>query len=406
MPLESAALYMLQPVELLVLQGTPFCNLNCDYCDLTPSSRRLRHVMPIEMIEQLFTQLSDGDHLGAAVTIVWHSGEPLTLPPSYYEEAITRLLRLRDALGGKGPELRFDFQTNGTLIDDRWCDFFERHAHHLNLGVSCDGPAELHDSERQNWAGRGTHALVLRGMELLEKRGIRYNAIAVITTRTLDDPEAFSRFFEARSESLTDFHFNLLASGNDGGQGVGYALEDQARYHLFFRTLLRLIREPSTRKSLKIRNFSQTLARIVAAQGDERPSYVAEGTAPLRQLNLDALGNVTTFYAGLSIDMLPDLYGDGQGFSLGNLNKMSLQEMLASKKLQRIMDDFAASTAHCASNCDYFDVCTGGFEIAKQVQHGRFDVGETTECVMHVKTLINAMLEDIGEHLEADAAHA
>jgi uncharacterized protein len=390
----------LRPVELLVLQGTPFCNLNCHYCDLSATSRRSKHVMPFELIERLFSQLREGGHLASELTIVWHSGEPLTLSPGYYEEAIARLVHLAREGGSDAPRLRFDFQTNGVLIDEAWCEFFVRHKHHLDLGVSCDGPADLHDRHRTNWGGRGTHAQTVRGMDLLERHELPYNIIAVVTADTLRQPEAFFDFFAKRRKQLKGFHFNVLANGDDGGEDVGYGVSDRDRYFDFFRRLLTLSREGQGEEEFKIRNFSHTLGRILAAEGEGRPRYVADASAPLRQLNLDALGNVTTFYAGLSIDTLPDLYDDGIGFGLGNLNQMPLSEMLSSGKLQRMIDDFALSTKHCEENCDYFDVCTGGFEITKQVKYGRFDAGETIECAMHVKTLIDAMIADISEHLE------
>ncbi|WP_145199443.1 radical SAM protein [Sphingobium sp. B2] len=390
----------LRPVELLVLQGTPFCNLNCHYCDLSATSRRSKQVMPFELIERLFCQLRDGRLLSAELTIVWHSGEPLTLPPEYYEEAISRLMRLAQEGGSGAPRLHFDFQTNGVLIDKAWCEFFARHRHHLDLGVSCDGPADLHDRHRTNWGGRGTHAQTVRGMDLLELHGIPYNIIAVVTADTLSQPDAFYEFFAKRRKQLTGFHFNVLANGEDGGEGVGYGADDRDRYFEFFRRLLTLSRREEGEDKLQIRNFSHTLGRILAAEGEDRPRYVAEGTAPLRQLNLDALGNVTTFYAGLSVDTLADLYGDGNGFGLGNLNQLSLSEMLSSDKLERMINDFAVSTRYCETNCDYFDVCTGGFEITKRLKHGRFDAGETIECATHVKTLIDAMIADISEHLE------
>lgn len=227
-----------------------------------------------------------------------------------------------------------------------------------------------------------------------------YNIIAVVTAETLRQPDAFFEFFAKRRGELTGFHFNVLANGEDGGEGIGYGADDRDRYFAFYRRLLTLSRRGEGDDTLKIRNFSHTLGRILAADGAERPRYVAEASAPLRQLNLDALGNVTTFYAGLSIDTLPDLYGDGIGLGLGNLNDMPLSEMLASGKLQRMIDDFAVSTRHCEANCDYFDVCTGGFEITKRLNYGSFDAGETVECAMHVKTLIDAMIADISEHLE------
>ena len=89
----------LSPVQLIILQGTSFCNLNCTYCDLSVESRRTKSAMEPRLIERLFTELFASGRLAPQVTIVWHSGEPLTLPPSYYDDAIDLILRFcRDML--------------------------------------------------------------------------------------------------------------------------------------------------------------------------------------------------------------------------------------------------------------------------------------------------------------------
>ena len=76
------------------------------------------------------------------INILWHAGEPLTLPTSYYYQAC-------DIIHNEAPsdiDLRFSIQTNGTLIDDDWCDFFQ--AHDIQVGLSLDGPEFLHDHYR------------------------------------------------------------------------------------------------------------------------------------------------------------------------------------------------------------------------------------------------------------------
>jgi hypothetical protein len=104
--------FALQPAELIVLQGTSFCNLNCGYCDLSPQSRRRRRIMEPTLLERLFAQLFASDRLAPEVTVVWHSGEPPALPPAYYDDAIERILRLRDTACAS-VAIGFDIQTNG-----------------------------------------------------------------------------------------------------------------------------------------------------------------------------------------------------------------------------------------------------------------------------------------------------
>jgi uncharacterized protein len=395
----------LSPVELVVLQGTSLCNLNCKYCDLSVQSRRTKALMEPKLIERLFTQLFASELLAPEVTVIWHSGEPLTLPPSYYDEAIELILRLRDTLSSDPVCVKFDMQTNGTLIDDGWCQFFKRHKDRLVLGVSCDGPSELHDLFRLNWAGRATHSQTIRGMDLLQDNGLKYKMIGVVTGETLRQPELFYKFFFDRREYLSAFHFNILAAGESDDPALSYSADDRSAYYAFYRRMLELNRETQAAgHDFEVLNFSQGTARILASKHTDAPGYLDEAIAPLKSLNVDTLGNVTTFYAGLSVDVLRDAYGDGIGLSLGNIFDVSFADMAGSDKLQRILRDFALSTRTCEAACGYFSVCSGGFEITKKKSFGTFEVSETAECVIHVKTLVDALLDDIDEYLELQPA--
>ena len=173
--------------------------------------------MDPSLIERIFTELFTSDLLAPQVQVIWHSGEPLTLPCGYYDQAIEQILALKNELAGDSVSVTFDIQTNGALINETWCAFFKRHQAYLKVGVSCDGPAEMHDAFRRNWANSATHSKTLRGMDLLRRHGIPFKVIAVVTERTLADPDGFLDFFHQRAEALSGFHFNILAgaSGSD-----------------------------------------------------------------------------------------------------------------------------------------------------------------------------------------------
>lgn len=352
------------------------------------------------LIERLFTELFESGRLASEVTVMWHSGEPLTLPPSYYDEAIALILMLSNNIASKPVSVRFGIQTNGVLIDDDWCSFFKRHEGRLDIGVSCDGPSHLHDLFRVNWSGKTTHQQAVRGMDLLQHYGIKYKLIAVVTSQTLGQPEEFYNFFFDQRERISGFHFNILAEGTSSNPALSYHTTDRMAYYNFYRRMLDLNRvSHGTGYHFEILNFSQGTARIIAPKSAESPTYFDQSSAPLRSLNIDALGNVTTFYAGLSIDTLRDVYGDGNGFSLGNIFEMPFEAMVRSDKLQRIMNDFALSRRFCES-CEYFTVCSGGFDILKRQSLGTFAASETVECVIHVKALVDALLDDISDHLD------
>ncbi len=396
----------LEPIELIVLQGNSLCNLDCKYCDLSAESRRERRTMPISLLRRLFEDLFAGEHLGGDVTVVWHSGEPLSLPPSYYDEAMGLILSIGER-SAKDISVRFRIQTNGVLINEQWCDLFSRWRGVLGVGISCDGPAALHDAYRVNWNGGPTHEKTVRGMDLLQAHGIPYKLIAVVTPQTLAHPRAFLEFFLARRQFLSDFHFNILAEADCVDPRFAYSTNDRDAYYAFYRALLELLREAEhAGQPFKVQNFSQTMARILAAEGKDGLGHHRHASAPLKSISVDAQGNITTFYAGLAITTLKDLYGDGRGLSIGNIHESSFDGMLRTGKLDRIIRDFRVSEQACERACPYFAICPGGYELTKQVTLGTFDASETTECKIHVQTLVDALLDDLDSHIRSDSMDA
>src|SRR5258708_28330732 len=129
MPLDPG---LLGPLELLVLQPTPFCNLDCSYCYLP--DRQSTRQMSAEVLEQTFEWAFSSGLVRAPFTLLWHAGEPLVMPVSFYEGALVLLEKHNRC----GVPVQQSFQTNGTLIDEAWGDFVLARA--APLGASADGP--------------------------------------------------------------------------------------------------------------------------------------------------------------------------------------------------------------------------------------------------------------------------
>src|SRR5262249_33497154 len=125
------------PLELLVIQPTPFCNLDCSYCYLP--DRKNTSKITLATLEKTFDWVFSSGLVRAPFTLLWHAGEPMVLPASFYEQATELLERQNNS----GFEVVQSFQTNATLLDVDWCDFIKRH--NVHVGVSVDGPAFLHD---------------------------------------------------------------------------------------------------------------------------------------------------------------------------------------------------------------------------------------------------------------------
>src|SRR5580692_3105704 len=114
--------------SLIVLQGTPFCNIDCSYCYLPDRSETGR--MPLQIAQTVFRRAFESSRLREPITFLWHAGEPLTVPVAMYSE----LFELAHAENREYKrKFQFSIQTNGTLINDRWIDLFQRYD--VGIGV-------------------------------------------------------------------------------------------------------------------------------------------------------------------------------------------------------------------------------------------------------------------------------
>src|SRR5436305_2172584 len=181
--------------QKFIIQPTSFCNLNCRYCYLPNRLSTKRIDTPT--LSRIFDAIFSSSLISDSVEIVWHAGEPMTLPIRFYDEAF-QLIEQRNI--SKIPII-VTFQTNGTRITEQWCDFIKEH--HARISISLDGPQYIHDANRVDWAGKGTFERIIRGINLLQKNGINPTILMVLTRQVLDYPDAIWQFFlEHRIKSL------------------------------------------------------------------------------------------------------------------------------------------------------------------------------------------------------------
>ena len=224
MPFES--LSAAEHVQLLIVQASPFCNIDCDYCYLRSRSETRR--IQIATVQHLIKSIFRNNLVREKLSVVWHAGEPLTLPLSFYESVFSAI---RD-IGLSEAQITHHIQTNGMLISDQWCEFIKQHG--IRIGVSIDGPAELHDRHRKTRLGRGTHTQAMQGVEKLRAHGIPFHVIAVITPDSLSRVDEIFDFFDAC-----------------GAYQVGFNIEEQEGIHTV-STLVSLAGQPSTGRDQKV----------------------------------------------------------------------------------------------------------------------------------------------------------
>ncbi len=175
------------------------CNLDCKYCYflskemLYPDSR---FEMADKHLEIYTKQYIEAQKINE-VTFAWQGGEPTLMGLDFFKRAIA----YQQKFAKPGMKVQNALQTNGTLLDDDWCVFFKEH--NFLIGLSVDGPRELHDAYRVNKGGAGSFDQVMLGWRLLKKHGVEYNILCTVHAANQDYPLEVYRFF--RDELETDF---------------------------------------------------------------------------------------------------------------------------------------------------------------------------------------------------------
>lgn len=371
------------PIDLVIIQPTSFCNLDCDYCYLP--DRRLKNRLPLDLIDPIFKSIFTSPFVGEEFTVCWHAGEPLAVPVSFYDEAIARIQVAERAYATHPVRLLQSIQTNATLINQAWCDCFKRHD--IHVGVSIDGPAFLHDAHRQTGKGLGTHAATMRGISLLQKNDIPVSVIAVITAESLEYPDEIFNFF--MENDITDVGFNMEET-----EGVHACSSlDQAGIQERYRDFMLRIWELTTQNegAFKLREF-ETVCSLVY-QGDRMGN--TDMNWPFRIVNFDHQGNFSTFDPEL-LSVKTDRYGD---FILGNVLRDTLASVCYTDKFQQIYRDMHAGVELCQQTCEYFGVCGGGAGSNKYWENGTFASAETNACNYRVKVITDIVLQQLEDSL-------
>jgi uncharacterized protein len=362
-------------VNFLILQPTPFCNISCKYCYLPHRSSRER--MSPQTIEKIFSGLFASGWVGAELHVVWHGGEPLVLPVGYYEDAF----RLIAALAPAGVKIGHGFQTNGMFIDDEWCAFFKRTE--AAVGVSIDGPEAAHDENRVTRAGRGTYAETMKGIRCLQRNGVDFNVITVLTAAALAHPREFYEFYVREGIDKVCFNFEEIEGSNRHSSLVGDRAQTDCES--FMRQFWNLNRESGRIGS--IREFKHMLDRIVRPLGEAEVGNTL--VEPFAHLNVDWQGNFSTF----SPEFLGHENAYYHDFIIGNFHTGSLEASLQSEAFTRLNADVAAGVELCRRSCEYYAVCGGGSPVNKLYENGSIASAETMYCRLYVKVFADLAME-------------
>jgi len=290
------------------------------------------------LARMIFSALREFDD----VQFIWHGGETTVVPIEFYQKAMAiqaRFLR-------PGCRVRNDIQTNATRLDDEWGRFFKEA--NFGVGVSLDGPQELHDRHRLHAGGRSSYEDVMRGIEVLRRHQLPVSVLMVVDEATLAlGPDRIFDFFLERG---IDTFGCLGAKPKNQPDAVPctpaapYVIPE--RMTRFMTRLYDRWLEHGDPK-ISIRDLAFIQSRI---EGKGMRGCTMEGDCLGRYFIIEPNGEASHC----------DLFLGDSAYSFGNVLLLSFTEMIQSEKMARLKqaNDHAVSTMR--EHCPEFKTCMGG----------------------------------------------
>lgn len=333
---------------VIILKATRLCNLRCTYCHSWRSGAG--NVMPLQTLAKISHQVLSSPHIDE-VDFVWHGGEVTLLPIEYVERA----LWIQQQYATPRMKIVNSLQTNATRITPEWIELFKKYR--VNIGVSIDGPPEVHDLRRVDKKGRGTSAAVQRGISMLQASGLRVGALAVV------DECVIKLGARAYLEYLVDLKVPAVALLNALPSN---SIEDSDESWLPWRVFSDFLRElfevwwRDYRSAITVREL-QSLVNAV------KTGYT--GLCIYRE---NCMGRYLTIEPNGDVSACDKYVGDPD-FTFGNIETIGLGEMMrGSTKLAsaiKVVDDAKLHT----SGCPEYAICSGGcpHDVRLRQLHGK-----------------------------------
>lgn len=208
-----------QGVHLMAKPAGPVCNLDCGYCfylekeNLFP--KRHRFLMSDEVL-RAYVEQNINNEPSPEVLFTWQGGEPMLRGLGFFKQAVAYQREL-----AAGKTIRNALQTNGVLLDEEWCQFLAEAG--FLVGISLDGPREIHDRDRVDKQGRPTFDAVVSGIELLKKHKVDFNVLVTVTSSVARHPKEVYQFL--KEQGITHVQFNPVVERmpTTADQAVGLA---------------------------------------------------------------------------------------------------------------------------------------------------------------------------------------
>jgi uncharacterized protein len=362
----------------LIMKGTRLCNLRCTYCSSWSDDRN--QVMPFRVLAH-----TTHDALRAPgmreVEFIWHGGETTLRPLAFYHKA----LWLQERFRRPGQKVANAIQTNGTNLKPEWLDFLKRYR--MNVGVSLDGPPEIHDRRRLDTRGRPTSERVRDGIRKLREHGIPYHILMVVDQDVV----------ELGAERLLDYLLELGVPGvgllNVAPEGDPAAGSDDepylefGAYVEFLRDLFRLW-YPRYTDRIAFREISGLLSKVGGGPGTV---CVHNGNCVGTVFTVEPQGEV----------LHCDKYQNCPEFKFGNVLDGNMADVFSSPPLLHARG-YTQAGIDLSRGCSWSHVCQGGCPYDRYVRVVRKRASHDERCCG-----LGPLISDMADALEtADAGRS
>ncbi len=319
------------------------CNLRCDYCFFLKKEKLYPESsfrMSAEVHESYIRQLLEA-HAVPEVTIAWQGGEPTLMGLDFYRRSV----ELQRQYARPGMRIENTFQTNGILLDEEWCAFFRENG--FLVGLSMDGPADMHDHFRKDRAGRGTFERVLKAARLLQEQRVEFNILCTVNSWNGSHPLRVYRFFRDDLEAHYIQFIPIVERDNESGFQEGESVTVRSvRPEQWGRFLIDIFDEWVTRDVGRtfVLNFDGALAGWLGRAG-----------------TVCIFG--PTCGLGMALEHNGDLYSCDHfvepRYYLGNILETPLSDLVACEQQRRFGLDKRDTLPRFCRECEYLSVCNG-----------------------------------------------
>jgi uncharacterized protein len=323
------------------------CNLACTYCffldkELLYADSKFR--MSDDVLEAYIRQLIEA-HRTQQVTVAWQGGEPTLMGVDFYRRAI----EYQNKYARPGMTFENTMQTNGTLLNDEWCEFFKEN--NYLIGISIDGPRHLHDTYRLDKRGGPTFDKVMRGLRLLQKHGVEYNILVTVNRTNADYPLEVYRFLRDEAKTTWIQFIPVVERIDEEG-------------HTIYQKGTRI-----SKRSVRPEQFGRFLIHIFDewVRHDVGRVYVQTFEAAVRNwLRMPSSGMCifeATCGLGLALEHNGDLYSCDHfvepDYLLGNIMETHMAQMVTSEKQRKFGLYKRDSLPRTCCECEVRFACHG-----------------------------------------------